>query len=206
MITRARKAQLPVLAIMALLLAGCGGGGHKVAAGHKRVLTATASGRRMQFSLADASTGPVTTEVPAQPIGSTPSTMPGVTLQLYVLRRVSANAVLAVFALNIQGSVVNAALSGTLVEPLDANWGSNNNVESVSAVSLFDPAGLKEYLPFMANPRDDTTCLCSNIAAGGVFNSAGTFYMAALLAAPPSTVTSLSFVTGLGTIANVPLG
>jgi hypothetical protein len=29
--------------------------------------------------------------------------------------------------------------------------------------------------------------------------------MAALLAAPPSSVTSVSFVTGLGTIANVPL-
>jgi hypothetical protein len=158
----------------------------------------------MRFTLAAAATGPVAVRVPNQPVGSTPSTIRGVTLQLYVAKRITANAILAVFALNIQSSVENASLPGTLIRPLDANWGSNNsNVQSVSAVSLFDPTGLKEYLPYMANPKDDATCMCSNIASA--FGDAGVSYMAALLAAPPSSVTSVSFVTGLGTIANVPL-
>ena len=189
--------------LTAVFVAGCGGG-HKSAATHRRVFTETGHGRTMQFALAAASTGPVTAQVPSQPIGSTPSTIPGVTLQLYVLKRINPNAVLAVFALDIQSSVENAALPAKLIEPLDANWGSSGDVQSVSAVSLFDPTGLKEYLPYMANPKDDTTCMCSNVATA--FGDAGVSYAAALLAAPASSVTSASFVTGLGTIANAPLG
>lgn len=159
----------------------------------------------MRFKLADASTGTVSAVVPAKPVGTTPTTIPGVTLGVYLAKRLNTNAVLAVFAVQIPAALAGSAtLESSLAQGMDANYGRTSNVLAVSGVSLFDPAALKEYLPFMANPSDDATCLCSNLASAS-FIHAGTVYLAALVAAPPAGVSSASFVTGVGTIPNVPL-
>ncbi|HEY5316490.1 MAG TPA: hypothetical protein VIJ20_00815 [Solirubrobacteraceae bacterium] len=158
----------------------------------------------MSFRLADASTGPIAAEVPSQPISSTPTSIAGVTLQLYVVRRVPPGAVLVVFALQTSAAAASVGLEGSIAQAVSTN-DDNSTENTVSGVSLFDPAGLKEYETYMVNPSNDSTCLCTTLS-GAPFDQAGTNYEAALVAAPPSGVTSVSFVTGLGTIANVALG
>jgi hypothetical protein len=187
--------------VLAFALAGCGGG-HK----STRSLAAITAGHTMHFTLASATTGAVTAQVPARPIGSTPTTFPGVTLQVYLAKRISTNAALVVFTLRLEGSAPSIGLEGSLAQSLDANHGSGGpggNIDAVSAVSLFDPVGLKEYQPYMANPSDNATCLCSNMA-GAPFDQDGTVYLAAMVAPPPAGRT-VSFVTGLRTVAGIPV-
>lgn len=209
---RSRKAMLAALAatvavVVALVVVLTSSGNHTTTGTQTPTGThtlTTGSGRQMQFNLA-ASTSPVSVEVPSQPIGTTPTSVPGATLALYVAKRTGANAVLLVFAVNITPSTAdNGDLTGNVQSGLDANANSGD-FTAASGVSLFDPTGLKQYLTYMSNPQDNKTCLCT--ALNGVFNNGGpgTRYMAALVAAPPASVTSASFVTPLGTIANVPI-
>lgn len=192
----------------ALLLAGCTGGG-VVLTRHAADKT---SGRTMRLKLADASAGPVSAEVPSQPIGSAPTSIPGMTLDLYLVKRARPGAVLVVFGLTLNTTAATAIHGNPsqVVQGLSQNYlsGTANAIApAVSGVALLDPAGLKEYETFMGNPNYDSTCLCSQIDPGlaGLSTSPGTYYYAAMVAAPPAGVTSVSFVTGLGTIASVPL-
>lgn len=158
----------------------------------------------MSFQLADSSTGPVNAEVPSQPISSVPSSVDGVTLQLYLARRQTPGAVAVVFALQVNTTGQGISRVSSIQHSLSANTSNSN--QTVSNVALLDPAGLKEYQTFMADPRQDATCLCRALPFGDGFNSSGeVFYYAALVAAPPSDVTSVSVVTGMGTFANVKL-
>jgi hypothetical protein len=188
-----------------IALAGCGGG-HTTT--HRQGLAATTGGRTMHFTLASDTTGTVTAQVPAQPLGTTPTTFPGVTLQVYTAKRIGSNAVLVVFAFELTGQAPSVTLEGGIAQSLDANYGVHPNgngptgdVDAVSAVSLFDPVGLKEYLPYMADPSNDATCLCSNMN-GAPFDQDGTVYLAAVVAAPPAGRT-VSFVTGVGTVTGI---
>jgi hypothetical protein len=197
-----RSFLLAMTALAALpLAAGCSGVSHAAASRHP----AAVQDRRMRFRLADASAGPVSAEVPGTPIGSTPTSVPGVTLQLYVARRVGPQAVLVVFGLATTKPVVSGGeedydlSEGLSANPVEANI-------SVSEVSLFDPAGLNEYETYMVNPDIDATCLCSAFDRGPGLPDDTVTYYAALVAAPPADVTSVSFVTGVGTISDVPLG
>jgi hypothetical protein len=206
---RARPAAVLALLSTVALLAGCGGGGgHKAATAKRPARTPAGSSHLMQFKLADDSTGPVTAQVPRQPIGTTPASINGVTLELYLAKRVQPGAVLVVFALKFGPSAsTSGSTADAMTEGLSADSGSPSSIDnpSVSGVSLFDPTGLKEYQTFMSNPAVDLTCLCSQIQPGVPYSAPSTSYFAALVAAPPASVTSVSFVTGLGTIADVPL-
>lgn len=164
--------------------------------------------RTMHFRLADASSGPVVTSVPPRPLAATPSSVPGVVLQLYVAQRVGTRAVLLVFALDVHGSEAHDSF-GVFTYAMGLSVNSGSVGEScgscaVSAVSLLDPVGLKEYQPFMSNPANDQTCLCS--AIGPAHLKSGELYFAALVAAPPSSVHSVTFLTKMGSIGNVHLG
>lgn len=165
--------------------------------------------RTMRFALGDRQFGSVTSLVPAKPLGTTPTFVPGLTLQLFVVKRVSRSAVLVVFALGVPAGIpvgtetqVDEALSdgGNTISAPDRS----NAWDAVSGVSLFDPLGLKQYQTYMADPANDDTCLCS-IGLSGYNFMPGNNYFAALLAAPPAKVKSVSFVTGLGTIGDVTL-
>ena len=224
---RRARAALAVASAVAVILAGvgvalavtAGGNGHSrsaggaVTGGHSASATTQAPAahhvpggpaRTMSFRLADSSGGPVTTKVPATPIASTPSSLGGMTLQLYVAQRADPGAALVVFALQLRSA--RNYYWQTVSSALSAN-GSQEGSATVSGVSLLDTAGLKEYETFMAKPSDDATCLCSSVGESGVTNnpSSGVYYFAALVAAPPASVTSVSFVTGMGSIANVSL-
>ncbi|MBO0767092.1 MAG: hypothetical protein J2O48_00260 [Solirubrobacterales bacterium] len=111
-----------------------------------------------------------------------------------------------VFALKVDSAAAQK-LSSTAEPALSAN-GADESDASVSGVSIVDPAGLKQYKTFMSKPSEDSTCLCSDTGSPFFVNSspaAGTYMLAALVAAPPSNVKTVSVVTGLGSFANVPL-
>lgn len=207
-----RKVGVSALAVLVLALGvvGCGRG-HKAGTAERPSPGQVSTGptRTMRFQLADTSKGSVNAEIPDQPIGSVPSNIAGITLQLYLAKRQDPGAVLVVFALQISPPGVTT-LDGSdlgVVEALSANYDTapeNRLQASVSEVGLLDPAGLKEYETFMADPSRDGTCLCSLIDPGlnnGTINP-GTYYFAAFVAAPPPSVTSVSFVSGLGSIGN----
>ncbi len=114
-----------------------------------------------------------------------------------------------VFALEFGASAsTSGSTAHAMTQGLSANASntvSNGANATVSGGSLFDPTGLKEYQTFMSNPAIEQTCLCSQIEPGVPSSTGTTSYFAALVSAPPASVTSVSFVTGLGTIAGVPL-
>jgi hypothetical protein len=71
----------------ALIVAACSGS-QQTAARQSQPGPGTSSqgqlvARVMRFDLGDKQFGPVSTQVPAKPLGTTPTTVPGVTLQLY---------------------------------------------------------------------------------------------------------------------------
>lgn len=196
----------------ALAVAACSGS-PQAAGRHSQPGPGTASrgrltARTMRFELGDRQFVPVTTQVPAKPLATTRTFVPGVTLQLYVAQRVGRDAVLVVFALDVPGEGINVDTETQMDEALSSagsdTTGERNPWDSVSGVSLFDPAGLKQYQTYMADPANDDTCLCT-IGLSGYNFLPGSNYFAALLAAPPGSVKSVSFVTGLGTVGDVTL-
>lgn len=211
-----RRAVLAAVAAFAVVAGGTGlvaalsgGGGHHAPSVAAVSATPTHSvppgpTHTMSFQLADSSTGPVNAEVPSQPLSSVPSSVEGVTLQLYLAKRQTPGAVAVVFALQINTTGQGISRVSSIQHSLSANTSNSN--QTVSNVALLDAAGLKEYQTFMADPRQDATCLCTALPFGDGFNSTGeVFYYAALVAAPPSDVTSVSVVTGMGTFVNVKL-
>jgi len=75
-----RRAPAATLATALALLAGCGGG-HRTAANKSKPVAS----RGMTFKLL-AAVQPLKVTVPSQPIGTTPTTIPGLNLRLYVVR------------------------------------------------------------------------------------------------------------------------
>lgn len=192
------------------LCAGFGGSAGAATPRHQRPAPSTrparsGAARQMTFRLAASTAGPVTASVPRHPVATTPTTITGTTLQLYEAKRLSGDAVLVVFALVAPANADRASVIGAL----SANGGGSS--ASVSGVALLDTTGLKEYLPYMGNPSEDGTCVCSNSIDSDIGMGSNqstepvTTYYAAVLSAPPASVNTVSFVTGLGTIPDVTL-
>lgn len=159
----------------------------------------------MRFRLvADAQ--PLTASVPDQPIGTTPSNFPGLQLRLYVARRLSADAALVVFGVYTEPGVnQNNIDTLSVMNSVSAN-GYTSQGAAVSSASLVDPVGLKQYLVYMSNPSVDSTCVCSLMPNDQeVFTPGKVSYFAAVTAAPPPGVSSVTFSIGMGSIGPVPL-
>lgn len=200
---RLRWAGLGAALVVAGLLSAGWSGLHEAPSTHVRTAApshAPDASRQMTFRMAN-SARPVKSLVPKSPLASTPTSVPGVTLQLYLVQRISTKAVLIVFAV--------IAPSGTDRGSVIFSLGANGQTlgATVSGVSLLDPTGLKQYLPYMANPTKDETCVCTDLFDSKVGETSGPtpIYFAAVVAAPPETTHTVSFVTGLGTIPNVTL-
>ncbi len=153
----------------------------------------------MEFKLAAADYPAVTASLPGQPIALSGSSISGLDLEVWTLQRSGDRAMLLVFALHNPGSATLP--TGVKAEGLSAG---NQRSGSVTGVSAVDGSGLKQYLPFMINPADERTCLCSLIDVDDFKPDQRNFY-AALLAAPPRNVKSLTVVTGIGSVPNVAL-
>ncbi len=142
-----------------------------------------------------------TAKVPSTPMASTPTTIKGLELQVYLVQR-DQQGVFVVFGLHNTTTADVANLSGTTL-------GENGAVDyTVGGVSLVDTAGLKQYL--VLRPKDfadqETAskpgpCACSQVPRPFLtFTADEVKYFAAEIAAPPPNVSKLSFVTPLGTV------
>ncbi len=157
----------------------------------------------MQFQLAAAGYPMVSASLPGQPLGVSGSSISGLDLEVWSLARSGDKAMLVVIALHNLGS--SPVKTGTETGNLSASRDPAKEVaKTVSGISAVDGSGLKQYLPYMVNPADDNTCLCSTFSTSD-FTPDERNYYAALLAAPPAGVKSMTVVTGLGSVANVPL-
>lgn len=180
---------------MCAALAGCGGS-HKQA--HARNPT-----QRMSFQLA-ADTQPIAANVPSQPIGTTPTSFAGLQLRLYVLHRLGPQAALVIYGFyTAPGTTIGVGDETEIQQAMSATGLSNSGETALSDVSLVDPVGLKQYLVYQAQPTNPATCVCSLFPNVSIFQPGTTTYFAAVTSAPPPGVSSVSFVTGLGTIGNV---
>ncbi|MGI8535585.1 MAG: hypothetical protein ACR2K2_03630 [Mycobacteriales bacterium] len=193
-----QRARALLLALSALLLlSGCTGSSPDAAGSPAPRPSPPAQGRSMTFALAGYASQ--TAELPAEPIGTVASAEPGLTLEVYLLERTE-KAVLVVFALNVDGT--EGASTSTF------EMGEDSNDTSVGAVSLVDTAGLKQYLTLRpARVKDDgfTGCACTDSGSRYGGEPGERIYLAALVTAPPPSVSTVSFVTPIGSIADLPI-
>lgn len=187
------------LVVVAVLVAGCTSARHG-SHGQRSSSTAVPTKKRT-FKLA--ASGSVNVEVPAQPMATVPTRTDGLQFELYLLKR-SGSAVDVVFALHNTSSKAIDLMAATA--GIDANTGSDSAVDAhhVSNVSLVDPKGLKQYLTFLQNPKDENSeCLCSQVnnSLGDNLQPGARRYAMSEVAAPPPQVTK---VTVLAAIASVP--
>lgn len=179
------RAVSAVACILAVLVGG-------TACGRDATTTRPAS-HPMRFHLDAASAGPVAADVPTTPVASAPTGTQGLTFELFVLRR-SGQVVDVVFALHNTGSS-----EIDLNEPTKAlDESSAIPVHVASAIALVDRKGLKEYLTFREN-GDEGRCLCSqtwNAVGGGTLGAGKRRYYAAVVAAPPASVTEVTLKAG----------
>jgi hypothetical protein len=113
--------------------------------------------------------------------------------------------VLAVYGLYVSTQI--GVGSQTTVDQ-DMSFGGlpgGDTQSAMSNVSLVDPVGLKQYLTYTAQPSAPNMCVCSLAPDISAYNRGALSYYAAVTSAPPPSVTSVSFVTGIGTIGNVSL-
>jgi hypothetical protein len=159
----------------------------------------------MQFRLAAAGYPMVSAALPDKPLGTSGSAISGLDLEVWSLTRSGDKAMLLVFAMHNPGT--SPVKTGTATARLSAAKNSvekNTGTNTVSGVSAVDGSALKQYLAYMVNPADDNTCLCSAVRFSD-FTPDQREYFATLLASPPAGVKSVTVVTGLGSVANVPL-
>lgn len=172
--------------------------------------------RKVVIGLADDAVGTITTMIPKRPLVTAATIRPGITLRLYEAKRLSPAlvksiapviaphlGVLVIFSISAPSSDSYEAVETSLTS------GYSSQVESVSGVYLLDTASLKEYLPYMADPSDDSTCLCTSdydsFTRINDNNPPAQVYMASVIAAPPVSVKTVSLVSQLATIPGVTL-
>lgn len=159
----------------------------------------------MQFEFAAAGYPAMSASLPGQPVGTSGSSISGLDLEVWTLTRSGDRAMLLVIALHNPGT--STVRTGVETGNLSAARNSSDRdavAKTVSGISAVDGTGLKQYLPYMTNPADDDTCLCSAFNRRD-FSAGQRDHYAALLAAPPAGVKTVTVVTGLGSVANVPV-
>jgi len=187
---------------LVVVMAACSGSSRQ--AGHPGPSPgAAAPEKMMQFELAAAGYPKVSASLPGQPLGVSGSSISGLDLEVWSLIRSGDKAMLLIVALHNPGT--SPVKTGIEIGSLSASRDAAKEVaKTVSGISAVDGSGLKQYLPYMVNAADDNTCLCSAFSLSD-FTPDQRDYYAALLASPPPGVKNLTIVTGLGSVANVPL-
>lgn len=183
-----------------LVLCSCtGGSGH-----HPAAKSGAGTGKQMSFRLDASSYGPVKAGVPAQPLATGKTTVNGIEAEAYVLKRISARTVLLVMAFH-NTTTQNTGFSSAeaWIEP-----GASGVERGFSGATLFDPAGLKQYLVYRANSTDPESlgaCLCTDADALFGWPPGQRVWVAAMFPAPPAAVHQMVVQGPYGTIASVPV-
>lgn len=149
---------------------------------------------KQTFSLVSASYSTVAADIPSKPIASGPAQSAGTLIDIYVLKR-TGKSVLLVFGYR------NKDADEKKVPATGVDFGSGPADYTVSGVSLFDSTGLKRYLVYLDS---EDNCLCSKTSLDDIPRGKSETF-AALLPAPPSSVTTVAVQTPLGSVVDVKL-
>ena len=227
-----RKA-VPIVAACSLVATACGGGGHSSKfMGSPSGTTHSGNGKSqggshtVSFKFASSSAGPETVSIPSQPLGTSPTTTQGITLQVWVLKRVQPNAVLAVFGPSITRAAGQSDSIGNDATSAVENGLEDSPTYNDAQIGLLDVGALKEYQVYESD-SSGSPCLCTKAEPGLTFdwssssssnqgNNSGTtptqgggdsksFLMAALVTAPPANVNKVTVITGFAQIPDLPI-
>lgn len=186
-----------LLASIAAATTGCTGSRHRPDGRAPSTFSTSDSTRLMSFDLVARERGALRVRVPQEPVATVGTATADVQLELYALER-SGQAVNVVFALHNTGTKTVPAPA--LVEAMDEKPGAV--LIDTSNVSVVDPVGLKEYRSYLDGGVDGR-CLCS-VAWGANTHDveAGERrYYAVEVAAPPEDVTTVTVLTGIGSVS-----
>lgn len=195
---------------VAMTTTACSGGSHAKQGTHSTSTTTVARSGR-QVTLALAAGGTVRAALPAQPIATTRSIANGVDLEVWQVQR-SRPAVTVVLSLhNTSAQNVSGPDESRLESALDLNNGkAGDDNPVVNNVGLLDTSALKNYGTFCNTNVSGvlTNCLGS---ADNFYTSALKFtpgynlFIATVVAAPPAPTKTVTLVTGVGSVPNVPI-
>lgn len=197
------------LVAVSLGAGGCFGGssdGDEKADRNQRLYAGPTHVKR--YRLAAART--VAVEMPDRPDRTAPSSMPGLELAVRALQRQGdGTAVLVLGLRNTLSEPLGTSATEDALGKLSAKYAKTSLTTGYSASLLSLVAGTKQYLPYMADPNDDATCLCSALPLNDVADPelapGQELEFAAVLAAPPRGVDQVAVVTPLGSLPNVTL-
>ena len=205
------KAGLVSGAVFAVVASGCGGS-HPLASGkpvHRAPTSTTTPSttppthavhvRLMSGQL-------LTANLPASPLGTSKSIASGVDLKVWEAQR-SAGAVTVIFSLDEVGSSVGVSDETDLEEGLTTNEPGNTSFpDGTDNVSIFDPANLTDYETFCQVAGNGNLSNCLDSADDVFLNATGdSEYFAAVVAAPPASVQTATFVSGVGSVPDIPI-
>lgn len=190
------------LAVVGFVLAGCTGL-PTAEPGEGASKSSKAPGKAMTFDLVSDQAGTVTVNVPAEPIASTPTSTEGMTLELYAVQR-SDKVVNVVVAMHNTGKTAIPIRESTT----DLDESPSAISRNTSNIALLDAKGLKEYRTFLADADDvNSDCLCSNTYDIGEgdddFAPGERRHYVSQVAAPPTDVTKVTVLAGLGSFPGV---
>lgn len=191
-----------LLAGLLLPLTGCTAtttGPHDALATQPVPTSTSPGGGDRVFALAGYS--PLVAAVPEAPLATAPSSLSHLELEAYLLQR-SGRTVQIVFALHNRGTEPAASIATQLGEGI--------NDFTVAGVSVLDPVGLKQYLtlrPAEASQaaQPTTQCACSSTLGLGDIEPDGRRYFATTVTAPPSTVTTVTLLSPVGSLPGLTL-
>lgn len=204
---------MPVVCLLgALALAGCGGGGHKaprtVTTNNRSVTTGRATPATHRVSIALHGAQEVSETLPAAPLATEGTTLPGLDLEAWSLQR-EGDAVTVIVGLHNVGTktITDQHINQPVIDfesALDVNGGKDPTAFFNSA-ALLDTSSLEEYETYaQVRGGDVEDCLCSSV--GDINLAPGArMYLAAVTAAPPAATTHVTLITGVGSFADLPL-
>lgn len=159
-----------------------------------------AAARPMKFDLQSDHAGPLAVNVPSAPVTTVHTSTKDLDFELYAAQR-SGKVVDIVFALRNTGQ--DTIGLGDPTTELDENPAITAHF--ASAIALVDDKGLKEYKTFREN-GDEGACLCSetwSAVGGGDLPAGKRRYYAAVVAAPPADVSTVTLKAGITDINDV---
>jgi len=199
-----------------LTLAACSGSGSPKATTGSTTTDSARPGspeRRVEtITLEAADYGTISAKIPEKPLATAPSAVEGIDIEIYGLNADEKATTLVLALLNKNST--NAGFAST------DYYSEDPGGSSVSAISLFDPKGLKQYLTFRqpgndpSNPKKLGPCLCSSAigilgrppnSPGAGMNPGQRTYLAAIFPAPPPEVAKLTVQAGFGAVPDVPV-
>jgi hypothetical protein len=182
---------------LAVVVAGsaCSGSGSKNAKG----TSSTSGGTTQTLRLKNSSAPPVVAKVPKQAVASAPSSVAGLQLEVFVLKRTGSR-------ITLVGALDN---TGTSAVGINDQLGEGRSIYDVSGLSLVDGVKLKQYQALRSSndSAPGSGCLCGDTsdASANAIQPGARWFFAALFPAPAPDINTVAVYSPIGAIPSVPI-